>query len=172
MKTPDYLILASTETGEGKTLSKADVIDQHTRPAALGGLGFNRPGFDYLVLPDGTLETLLPEEHPNTTDLWGISEGADGLNGMAKVLAYVGGMTEKATKEKDTRTEQQQATLAAVVHFYVKRFPRLRVLGWDEVPAKVGSKNPAFPVQEWLTAIGVPDQHRFQDTKTPKKEEA
>ncbi|MDN5201239.1 hypothetical protein QQ008_07695 [Fulvivirgaceae bacterium BMA10] len=162
MKKPDYLIIVSTETGEGKEVTKADIIELHTNSRAHGGQGFNRPGFDYLVQTDGKLETILQEENPNEVDLWGISEGMKGIMGTAKFLAYAGGMTEKATKEKDTRTDLQKDTLATVVKFYVRRFPEIQVLGWDQIPGKEGSKNPAFDVPKWLQEIGVPSDCIYQ----------
>lgn len=162
MKKPDYLIIVSTETGEGKEVNKADIIELHTNSRALGGQGFNRPGFDYLVQTNGNLETILQEENPHEVDLWGISEGANGIIGDTKFLAYAGGMTEKATKEKDTRTDLQSDTMATVVKFFVKRFPEVQVLGWDQIPSKEGSKNPAFDVPKWLQEIGIPSDNIYQ----------
>lgn len=172
MKKPDYLIIVSSETSEGKEVTKADIITQHTQSRSHGGLGFNRPAIDYLVLSDGTLETILQEEYLDETDLWGISDGVDGLTGLAKYLAYAGGMSksiqagskkeEEAAKAKDTRTEAQQDTMEAVVHFYVRRFPDIQIMGMNQVPAKEGSKDPAFDVSAWLEAIGIPTENIFQ----------
>lgn len=161
MKTPDFLIIASTETGEGKEVTKADIIEQHTNSRAHGGQGFNRPGFDYLVQTDGNLETILQEEAPNEVDLWGISEGVNGISGLSKIVAFAGGMTEKATKEKDTRTDLQNDTLASIVKFYVKRFPQIQVLGWNQIPSKQGATNPAFDVPKWLQEIGIPSDNIY-----------
>ncbi len=164
MKCPDYLIITTTETSEGKDLTKADIITYHTNTRAQGGLGFNRPGFDYLICFDGTLETIIPEEHPNEVDLWGISEGIKGINGSAKYIALVGGRTEKATKEKDTRTSEQKETLTCLIQFYVKRWPSIRVLGWNQVPSKMHQKNPGFEVHKWLHEIGIPNENIFSST--------
>jgi len=162
MKSPDFLIITNTETAEGIAVSKDAIIQLHTRSRAQGGLGFNRPGFDYLVTLSGKLETIIQEENLSDIDLWGINEGVAGVNGLAKVIAYAGGRTEKAVKEKDTRTDLQKETLEAVVKFYVKRFPKIRVLGWDQIPSKKGSKSPAFDVPTWLSEIGIPSENRFQ----------
>ncbi|MFY0689152.1 MAG: hypothetical protein JXQ90_18425 [Cyclobacteriaceae bacterium] len=162
MKTPDYLIIVSTKTGEGKPISKDDIIKHHTQLRAHGGLEFNRPAFDYLVKINGDLETILPEGAPNEVDLLGISEGTEGLNGTPKYLAYAGGMTEKATKEKDTRTDEQKETLASVVQFYIKRFPGIQVFGWNQIPARKEDKNPAFNVKAWLEEIGIPSKNHLQ----------
>lgn len=166
MKTSDYLIITSTETCEGVTVTPSMIVDWHTQPRAQGGLGFNRPGFDYLVQPDGRLEAILPETHPNDVDVWGCSEGADGISGTFRFLAYVGGRskataTGKAGKAKDTRTEAQKATLATVVAFYVRRFPEIQVLGWDEVPAKKGTGNPGFALIPWLKEHGISAENAY-----------
>lgn len=165
MKKADYLIIMSTETPEGQEITKGDVIEQHTDTKAHGGYGWNRPGTDYLVLADGTLETIIPEDNPNVVDLWGIAAGIEALHGIPKYLTYVGGLTEKATKEKDTRTTEQNQTLEAVVKFYIRKFPDILVLGMNQVPAMKGVKNPGFDVGKWLGEISIPERNIFQPVK-------
>lgn len=162
MKKADYLIILSTETGEGQEVSKADIIEHHTNSPSMGGFGWNRPGIDYLVGLNGELDTIIPEESPNEVDLWGIGEGVKGMTGIPKYLAYVGGKTTKGTKDKDTRTTEQQDTLEAVVKFYVRKFPKIQVLGFNQVPAKEGRNNPAFDVAEWCKEIGIPEENIFK----------
>ncbi|MEO9870355.1 MAG: hypothetical protein ABJQ69_03570 [Ekhidna sp.] len=165
MKKADYLIIMCSETPEGQQMTKADLIEQHTNSKVQGGFGWNRPGIDYLVLPDGTLETIIPEDNPNVVDLWGIEADVDGLYGIPKYLAYVGGLTAKASKEKDTRTAPQTDTLEAVVKFYIRKFPSIRVLGMNQVPAMKGVKNPCFNVEKWLSEIDVPQDNIFKLVK-------
>ncbi len=160
MKTPNYLILVSTGSCPDQEVSKATIIEKHTSSRAHGGLGFSRPGFDYLVQRDGHLETILSEEHPNETDLWGLSDGVEGINGRAKFVAYTGGQNE-AGKAKDTRTEAQTGTLAALVNFYIRRFPNIRVLGWDQLPGKERSGNPGFVVTDWLQELDIPSANLY-----------
>ena len=155
MQKVDYLLIINTQSPEGQEVSKGDIIKQHTNPTEVGGNGWNRPGIDYLIDLDGKLETILPEQSPNVVDLWGISEGKKGMNGVAKYVAYVGGRTAKSTKAKDTRTTAQEKTLAAVVQFYVRRFPKIQVLGFSQVPAKKGEENPSFDVAKWCEGIGI-----------------
>lgn len=162
MKTPDYLILVSTRTTKETEVTRSTIIEQHTSLRAHGGFGFNRPGFDYLVQPGGELETILDESHQDETDLWGIGDGINGLMGTATYLAYAGGMNEKL-EATDTRTEEQNDTLAVVVHFYVRRFPDLRVLGWDQLPGRQESQNPGFDVSYWLQAIGIPKLNQYSN---------
>ena len=162
MKTIDYLIIQSTDTSERKNLQKGDVIDLHTRPVAKGGFGWPRPGVDYLILQDGVLETIVTEDNPTTVDLWNISQGKDGITGLAKHIAYVGGRTLKEAWSKDTRTEAQSNTLEAVIKFYILRFPKIIVMGFDEVESKLSSENPGFKVSEWLEEIGVTEKNIYK----------
>lgn len=165
MKNIDYLILQSTNTGEQKNIDKSAIIKSHTDAIRDGGRGWARPGIDYLVLQDGSLQTLINEESPTTVDLWNISQGKDGITGIAKHIAYVGGRTLKEAWSKDTRTEVQKKTLETVVKFYILRFPNLIVMGFDEIESKKESENPAFNVGEWLEEIGIPAQNIFKNYK-------
>lgn len=162
MKKMDYLIIMSTETGEQIPVTKSDIVKKHTSSTANGGFGWNRPGIDYLIQLDGSLTVISPEESITEVDLWGISEGKEGLFGSAKYLAYVGGKTAKATKAKDTRTDDQNETLEAVLKFYVKRFPDVRILAYNQVPSRIGYANPAFDVSEWLKTIGINEKNIFK----------
>ncbi|TGV03635.1 N-acetylmuramoyl-L-alanine amidase [Flavivirga rizhaonensis] len=162
MKKADYLIIQSTNTSEVKVFGKEEIIKKHTSSIRDGGFGWNRPGFDYLVLHDGTLQTILNEVSPTSVDLWGISEGKGGIIGTSKHIAYVGGRTLKETWSKDSRTEHQISTLEAVVKFYILRFPNIIVLGMDEIESKSMEENPGFNVAEWLEKMGVPEQNIFK----------
>jgi len=161
MKKSDYLILLSTETPEQMQISKADIIWLHTNPPSLGGFGWNRPGIDYLVTRDGHLETIIPEDSPNEVDLWGIREGSN-LLGTARYLAYSGGKSEDGSQKKDTRTREQRGSMAAVVKFYVRRFPDIQVLGFDQVPSKQGLNNPGFDVAKWCRSLGLSEANIYK----------
>ena len=166
MESIDFLIIQSTETGEGIPYGKTELILAHTTPENLGGKGWNRPGTDYLIRTDGSLETILPEDSPNTVDLWGIGQGEPGVHGNCKYVAYEGGKTEKETKYKDTRTSEQIATLETIIRFYIARFPKVRVLGFSEAPAKSESENPGFEVSTWLTELGIAPENIYDTEVT------
>ena len=165
MKKIDYLIITHTATGEGKAITKADIIVAHTTAKEKGGKGWNRPAIDYLIAEDGSLEVVLDENNVSEVDLWGISQGTNGLHGVAKYIAYVGGKTLKETKDKDTRTPEQMETLENIVRFYIKRFPKIQVLGFNEVPALEGEIAPHFQVGKWLEEIDIPREHIFNPSE-------
>lgn len=161
MKKVDYLIIHSTNTSEASDFGKDVIIEKHTASTKENGLGFNRPGFDYLIRQDGSLQTIINEDNPTQTDLWGISNGLRDLTGIAKHIAYVGGRTLKESFDKDTRTDGQKKTLEAIVKFYVLRFPSIVILGFNEVPTKSAEDSPAFSVNDWLREIGIPEKHIY-----------
>lgn len=161
MKQIDYLIIHSTNTNETETYSKAQLINKHTATKRNNGFGWNRPGIDALILQDGTLETIIDDSNPTTADLWDISLGRKGLTGIAKHIAYVGGRTLKGAWEKDTRTDAQKETLETLIKYYILRFPKLVILGFNEIPSKMDSDNPGFKAKEWLESIGVSKQNIY-----------
>ena len=162
MEKVDYLIIHSTNTSEAKDFDKATIIKQHTSPLREGGFNWNRPGFDYLVPQDGALQTIINESNPTTTDLWGLSHGKDAITGIFKHLAYVGGRTLKEAWDKDTRTDEQMATLEAVIKFHILRFPDIIIAGFNEVPAKKDEDSPGFEVGEWLRELSIPERNIFK----------
>lgn len=162
MKRVDYLIIQSTDTSEAKDFGKEVIIAQHTGSKRDGGFGWNRPGIDDLILQDGTLQTLINEDSPTTTDLWGISHGKNAITGIARHVAYVGGRTLKEAWDKDTRTDEQEKALEAIVKFYILRFPDIIIVGFNEIPAKADEDNPGFEVAEWLRELEVPERNIFK----------
>ncbi|WP_430409246.1 N-acetylmuramoyl-L-alanine amidase [Kordia sp.] len=165
MKDVDYLIIHSTNTSEALSFGKDVIIKKHTESTRNNGLGFNRPGFDYLIPFDGSLQVIINEDNPTQTDLWGISNGLEDLTGISKNIAYVGGRTLKEAWDKDTRTDAQKQTLETIVRFYVLRFPNIVILGFNEVPTKVAEDSPAFSVGDWLRSIAIPEKNIYQKPK-------
>lgn len=162
MKKVDYLIIQSTDTSEAKDFGREVIIAQHTRSKRDGGFGWNRPGIDDLILQDGTLQTLINEDSPTTTDLWGISNGQKAISGIARHVAYVGGRTLKEAWDKDTRTDEQKKALETIVKFYILRFPDIVIAGFNEVPSKADEDSPGFEVAEWLRELEIPEHNIFK----------
>jgi len=162
MQAIHFLVIHSTDTPEGQDFTARQITAQHTRSIQEGGLGFNRSGFDYLILRDGTLEVLINESTPTAVDLWGLSGGQHGISGNLKHLGYVGGRTPKGKFWKDTRTEAQKHAMEVLIEFYVLRFPNIIVLGRDDPNRREESKNPAFEVSKWLELNGIPVRNRYR----------
>ena len=162
MKKVNYLIIVNTNTPGGLEVTKADIIEHHTGIRNLGGLGLNRPKIDDLISLEGELENIIPETSPNEVDLWGISEGVDGLTGQAKYVAFVGGRTKDGNKDWDTRTKEQKQTLEVYVKYHLLRSSELMVMGLDQIPAMGDVEMPSFNVAKWLESIGIEDKNIFK----------
>ena len=162
MKKVNYLIIVNTNTPGGQEVTKADIIEHNTQPVSLGGLGLNRPRIDDLISLEGELENIIPESSMNEVDLWGISEGVDGLTGQAKYVAFVGGRTKDDTKDWDTRTKEQKQTLEVYVKYHLLRNSDLVVMGLDQIPAMGDVEMPSFNVPKWLESIGIEDKNIFK----------
>lgn len=158
----DFLVIHSTDTPEGQNFSPRQITLHHTTPIQKGGLGFNRSGFDYLILRDGTLAVLTDINTPTDVDLWGLTGGARGISGRLQHLAYVGGRTLKGKFWKDTRTDAQLEAMETLVQFCVLRFPNIVILGRDDPNRMMESQNPAFDVNKWLALNGIPVRNRYR----------
>lgn len=163
MKKVNYLIIVNTDTPGGQAVTKADIIELHTSPKHLGGLGLNRPKIDDLISLEGDLIPIIPETSMTEVDQWGISEGIEGLNGQAKYVAFVGGRTKDGKKDWDTRTNEQKETLETYVKYHILRNPDLLVLGLNQVPALSGVEMPSFNVPKWLESIGIDDANIYKN---------
>ena len=162
MKPIHFLVIHSTDTPEGQDFTARQITARHTAPIQNGGLGFNRSGFDYLILRDGTLEVLINETTPTAVDLWGLSGGRHGITGNLRHLGYVGGRTLKGKFWKDTRTEAQKKTMEILTQYYVLRFPDIVILGRDDPHRREESQNPAFEVSKWLALNHIPVRNRYR----------
>ena len=161
MKAITHIILCNTQTPEGQPVTPQQIIDWHTQSPQASGKLWNRPGFDVLIGLNGELHTLINENDPTPEDLWGISSGKHGLKGTFRYIAYVGGKTASGKTRKDTLTPAQEATLAVIVNYYIKRFPQIVVAGLGALPNMGNVLNPGFDVPKWLRAQGIPKAHHY-----------
>lgn len=86
--------------------------------------GWNNPGYHYVVMPNGRIECMLPEE--------GISNGVQGYNSTAINVAYVGGIDAKG-KGIDNRTPEQKKSLISVLSELKKKYPDAEILGHRDI---------------------------------------
>lgn len=160
MKTIDFLVLHSTNTSEAKPLTKYDIIAEHIKDKRIGGKGWNRPGFDSIVLQDGQLQSILASS--TKVDLWGVTSGKYPISGRIEHIAYVGGRTLKSKWTKDSRTDSQKQTLEAIAKYYVLKYPDIVIAGYNQVLGLDSEENPAFDVATWLEEIGIPSKNIFK----------
>lgn len=106
-------------------------------------IGWNNPGYHYVVKPSGEVVSLQPEDKA--------SNGVKGYNAHAIHVAYIGGLRIlNGTKiYEDTRTLEQMAGLRQILRELRGRYPKAIILGhrsiWGEyTPEKWQKLCPCF----------------------------
>lgn len=151
-----YLIIHCTATPEGREVTKQDILDWHTARKPRGR-GWRKAGYTDLIKLDGTIENITPFNQDDDVDGFEVANGARGLNGMSRHVAYAGG-TDRNGNPEDTRTDEQLDTLEAYVLVMIARYPDIKVLGHNQVSSKAC---PSFGVPDWLEDIGVSDDNIY-----------
>ena len=158
----NYLVIHCSATPEGRAFTKDDIIRWHTNPKHLGGRGWNRPGYSDLIYLDGELVNLIPYNTDDNVDLWEVSNGVAGINGISRHVCYIGGMDKDFKKPMDTRTAEQKKTLEIYVRYTLLRHPNIQILGHNQAPNANGKACPSFSVPDWLYEIGdIPEKNIY-----------
>lgn len=147
-----YLVIHCTATSEGREVTSDEIRHWHTDPVSAGGRGWKQVGYTDMIHLDGRLERLVDNNEDENVDPWEMTNGAAGYNGVSRHLVYVGGTASDGTTPKDTRTPEQLAALETYVESFHERFPKVKIVGHNELAAKAC---PSFDVQVWLKGIGI-----------------
>lgn len=147
-----YLVIHCTATPEGREVTSDEIHHWHTDPVSAGGRGWKQVGYTDMIHLDGRLERLVDNNEDENVDPWEMTNGAAGYNGVSRHLVYVGGTASDGTTPKDTRTPEQLAALETYVESFHERFPKVKIVGHNELAAKAC---PSFDVQVWLKGIGI-----------------
>ena len=146
------LVIHCTATPEGREVSAEEIRRWHTAPPSEGGRGWRQVGYTDMVHLDGTVERLVEKNEDDVVDPWEVTNGAKGHNSTARHIVYVGGVAADGKTPKDTRTPEQRSALERYVKDFHRRFPRVRIVGHNELAAKAC---PSFDVRHWLFQIGI-----------------
>lgn len=148
-----YLVIHCTATPEGREVTSAAIRHWHTDPVSKGGRGWKQVGYTDMIHLDGKVERLVKNNEDANVDPWEITNGAKGYNAISRHIVYVGGVDANDVKKaRDTRTPAQKEALKRYVLDFHKRFPKVKIIGHNEVAAKAC---PSFDVQKWLKEIGI-----------------
>lgn len=105
-------------------------------------MGWRRPGYHHLVMPDGKVHDVLPIEQ--------VSNGVQGFNANIINIAYVGGVGPDG-RVLDNRTEAQKVALLMLAKKYRNQFPAATICGHrDFSPDK--NRNGKIDPSEWMKA--------------------
>lgn len=106
--------------------------------------GWDKPGYNEIVLLDGTRYILTPYNLDGYTTWNEVTYGVRGRNSVSINIAYVGGV-DKKLKAKDTRTEAQKRSIDRIVYEIVCAIPDIIVQGHRDNP-NVAKACPSYNV--------------------------
>ena len=116
------IIIHCTATPEGRPCTVDDVDRWHRQR------GFFGIGYHYLILLDGTICRGRP--------LWRAGAHCTGHNTHSIGVCYIGGLTAKGTKPKDTRTGEQKKSLLWLLKSLKDVYPKATIHGHREFAPK------------------------------------
>ena len=131
----DEIIVHCTASPEGQDQTVAQIKAGHLKR------GFSDVGYHYIIYRDGTVH------EGRNVDISGAH--AEGHNSHSIGVVYVGGVENRPgvpyaqLKAKDTRTEQQKASLMALLMDLRKLYPTARIIGHRDVDTH-GKACPSF----------------------------
>ncbi len=111
--------------------------------------GWSKPGYHYVVFPDGMIEQLLPEDQ--------VSNGVQGYNSTSINVSYIGGIDNKG-RAVDNRTEAQKESLINILTRLKSRYPDAHIMGhrdiWGPDKSKWKKQCPCFNAEQEYANIG------------------
>jgi len=113
MRKIKYIVVHCTATPQTATIQS---IQRYWKKE----LGWKNPGYHFIVLPDGTIQNLLPIER--------ISNGVAGYNALSIHISYIGGVDEKG-RAADNRTIAQKAAIISKLKQLRTQFPNAIIQG-------------------------------------------
>lgn len=124
---------------------------------------WNKPGYHYIIKPDGEIVPLQPEDKP--------SNGVAGYNSTSINVCYIGGV-DKQGRAVDNRTDAQKESLIKILKDLKSRYPDAEILGhreiWGQDPSKWHKMCPCFPAKEEYKDI-MKEEVKLSDIIEPAK---
>lgn len=115
MRTIKEIIIHCADTPEGRDDRAADIDRWHKQR------GFDRIGYHYVIDLDGTIEA--------GRDTECIGAHCKGHNTNSIGICYIGGADRDTLKPKDTRTDEQKASLLLLLKYLRQRYPDAKIYG-------------------------------------------
>jgi len=112
-------------TAGAQTQTVGDLLAEFRRK------GWKKPGYHYVVFPNGTVQQLLAEGK--------VANGVRGYNQTGIHVAYVGGIDAQG-RAVDNRTPAQKEKMRTLLKILHQRYPAARILGHRDIsPDKNGN---------------------------------
>lgn len=139
----DLILVHCTATAEGKGFTVEDIRRWHTTPKPKGN-GWSDIGYHYVIYRDGTIH------EGRSVDVSGAH--CEGWNAHSIGVVYVGGCEKDGKTPKDTRTDEQKASLLSLMMELRKLYPDARIAGHRDYDKK-GKKCPSFDAKTEYKSI-------------------
>jgi N-acetylmuramoyl-L-alanine amidase len=136
MRDINNIVLHCTATPQNTSVAS---IQRHWREVNK----WRKPGYHFIILPDGKVINLLPIEE--------VSNGVAGHNSDSIHISYIGGVEGKG-RAVDNRTDAQKESQIRLLLDLKKRFPDADIKGHRDFPG-VTKGCPSFDVKTWLVDI-------------------
>ena len=131
MRDIEEIIIHCADTPEGRDVKAEEIRRWHTKER-----GWRDIGYHYVIDLDGTIEAGRPIEDAGAH--------CTGHNAKSIGICYVGGCDEKM-QPKDTRTEEQKASLLLLLKYLRQRYPKAKIYGHRDFANK---SCPSFDAKE------------------------
>lgn len=131
MRSIKYIAVHCTATAQS---AKVESIQKYWREH----LGWQMPGYHFIVKPDGEAVSLLPIDK--------VSNGVAGFNSQIINISYIGGV-DANDKPLDNRTPAQKATLLKLLKDLKQKFPTAIIQGHRDFP-NVKKACPSFDAKK------------------------
>ena len=154
------LIIHCTATPGSREITSAQIREMHLSPPPKGR-GWKQVGYSHMVHLTGVVEELVKHNEDEWVDPWEITNGATGLNDIARHIVYVGGCN-KAMSPEDTRTPEQKIALEKFVKEFLALHPTCKVAGHYHFAPKAC---PSFDVEKWCKEIGIKEINIYRKPK-------
>lgn len=122
MRKINKIIVHCADTPEGRDVRAEEIKRWHTKER-----GWNDIGYHYVIDLDGTIEPGRPIEVAGAH--------CTGHNADSIGICYVGGC-DAEMQPKDTRTEEQKASLITLLKYLVAKYPGAKIYGHRDFSSK------------------------------------
>lgn len=116
------IIVHCSDTPAGRDDRAADIRRWHK------ARGFNDIGYHYVIDLDGTIEP--------GRDVSVAGAHCTGHNASSIGICYIGGKTADMKTAKDTRTDEQKASLLLLLRYLRAKYPEAKIYGHRDFAAK------------------------------------
>ena len=129
-----------------------NVTPDHIKKWHIEENGWSRVGYNVLVGREGKLDIMIPFDSNDFVSREELANGARGFNSTSLHGCWAGGKGDV-----DSRTPGQRTTMEAVTKMMVMIFPKIKIIGHNQVNAY--KYCPAINLIKWLKDIGIEDKN-------------